>query len=378
MKDLHGGDIWSVARGAGISAEDILDFSASINPLGLSGDAVAAMERGKGLLSAYPEPYARELTEELSRYHKIPVANILPANGSNELIYLVMQALRPARALIVEPAFSEYRRALEGTGAAIDCFTLTPFDDFCFDAQKLQEKISEGGYDICIVTNPTSHIGGLIPKADILKLVERCRSEGTFLVIDEAFCDFTEGDSVKADIVDGAGVLVLRSMTKFFAMAGLRLGYAIADADIIERLAAIRPTWSVNLLATLAGIATLRDAAYIEDTRRWFKLERPYMEGLLAGIKGLRIFPADANFFLCHLDPAFMTVGALSAMLLTKGVLIRDMTGVRGLGGEYFRVALKGRADNEFIAALLGDIIIGGAAGGTLTTNKNVVCSSAV
>ncbi len=262
MKDLHGGDIWSVASGAGILAEDILDFSASINPLGLSGDAVAAMERGKGLLSAYPEPYARELTEELSRYHKIPSANILPANGSNELIYLVMQALRPAKALIIEPAFSEYRRALEGTGAAVDCLTLTPSDDFCFDVLKLQQKIREGDYDICIVTNPTSHIGGLIPKADMLKVVERCRSEGVFLVIDEAFCDFTEGGSLKADIVECDGVLVLRSMTKFFAMAGLRLGYAIGGTGIIERLAALRPTWSVNLLATLAGIATLRDASY--------------------------------------------------------------------------------------------------------------------
>ncbi len=371
MKDLHGGDIWSVASGAGILAEDILDFSASINPLGLSGAAVAAMERGKGLLSAYPEPYARELTKELSSYHKIPALNILPANGSNELIYLVMQTLRPTRALIIEPAFSEYRRALEGVGAAIDCLTLIPSGGFCFDALKLQEKIREGCYDICIVTNPTSHIGGLIPKADMLEVIEKCRTEGTFLVIDEAFCDFTEGDSLKAEVVEHDGVLVLRSMTKFFAMAGLRLGYAIGGADIIEQLAALRPTWSVNLLATLAGIATLRDASYIEATRRWFKLERPYMEGLLAGIKGLRVFSGEANFFLCHLDPAFMSVDALSAGLLTKGILIRDMTEVRGLGSEYFRVALKSRADNELIAALLGDTI-GDA------TGKAVACSSVV
>jgi len=357
LKDLHGGDIWSVASGAGISAEDILDFSASINPLGLSAGAVAAMERGKGLLSAYPEPYAWELTKELSRYHKIPALNILPANGSNELIYLVMQTLRPARALIIEPAFSEYRRALEGVGAEVDCFTLTPSDDFCFDVLKLQEKISEGGYDICVVTNPTSHIGGLIPKADMLKVVERCRAEGVFLVIDEAFCDFTEGDSLKAEVVERGGVVVLRSMTKFFAMAGLRLGYAIGGTDIIEQLAALRPTWSVNLLATLAGTATLRDAAYIEATHNWFKKERPYMEGLLAGIKGLTVFPADANFFLCHIYPAVMSVDGVAAELLTKGVLIRDMTEVRGLGGEYFRVALKSRADNELITALLGDIL---------------------
>ncbi|VAV84611.1 L-threonine 3-O-phosphate decarboxylase [hydrothermal vent metagenome] len=353
MKDLHGGDIWSKAKRAGLSPTEIIDFSASINPLGLSASARLAIENGTGLLSAYPEPYAAELTAELARYHKIPVLNILAANGSNELIYLIAQLLRPEKALIVEPAFSEYRRALEGVGCVVDGFMLEPSDDLRFNGEKFKEKIREGGYDICVVTNPTSHAGGLIAKSSMLEVIEECRGCGTLLVIDEAFCDFTESGSVKAEVAGRDGVIVLRSMTKFFAMAGLRLGYAISSEDIIERLASLRPTWSVNLLATLAGIASLKDTSYVEATRSWLKTERPFMEGLLRDTCGVRIFPGDANFFLCSLDASSTSVEALGSMLLSRGVLIRDMTEVRGLGSGYFRVALKSRADNELLAALL-------------------------
>lgn len=358
MKDLHGGDIWSVAKAGGLAPEAIIDFSASINPLGISRAALRAVENGKALLTAYPEPYAAELVAELARYHGMPAANMIAANGSNELIYLIVQALRPRRALIVEPAFGEYRRALEAVGCVVDDVVLKPSDDFSFDVEKFHEKIKDNGYDICFITNPTSHIGGLIPRADICKVIEQCRGDGVFLVIDEAFCDFTEGGSCKAEAGAGDGLIVLRSMTKFFAMAGLRLGYAVASENIIERLASLRPTWSVNLPATLAGIASLRDRSYIEQTRGWFKAERPYMEALLGGIRGVRVFPGDANFFLCGLDVTATGVEAPGSLLLSRGVLIRDMTGVRGLGSGYFRVALKSRADNELLAALLQELTV--------------------
>ncbi len=356
MKDQHGGDIWSVAKRAGLSPAEIIDFSASINPLGLSAAALRAIDGGKGLFSAYPEPQAAGLTAELARYHKISALNILPANGSNEIIYLIAQCFRPKKALIVEPAFGEYRRALEGTGCVVDGFMLEPSDDFRFNAKKFRKKVTEGGYDICLVTNPTSHAGGLIARSSVLEVMEGCRGRGTLLVIDEAFCDFTEGGSVKAEAAVAEGVIVLRSMTKFFAMAGLRLGYAIASGNIIERLASLRPTWSVNLPAALAAVASLTDTSYVEATRAWFKTERPYMEALLRDTCGVRVFPGEANFFLCSLDVTSTGVEELGRLLMSRGVLIRDMREVRGLGSGYFRVALKSREDNELLASLLREL----------------------
>jgi len=355
LKDQHGGDIWSVAQASGTSPEAIIDFSASINPLGLSKAAVIAMEKGKGLLTAYPDPYAAGLTEELARYHAIPAANIIAANGSNELIYLLAQSLRPGKALIIEPAFSEYRRSLEAVGCAVDGFRLEASEEFCLDLERLIDRLGDGGYDMCFLTNPTSHVGGLIPKTSVIDIIEECRRTGTFLVIDEAFCDFTESGSLKADVAGREAVIVLRSMTKFFAMAGLRLGYAVASENIIERLASLRPTWSVNLLATLAGIASLRDKAYIDETVSWFTEERPRMEAMLSRITGFRVFPGAANFFLCRVDESVVEVKTLRESLLRRGVLIRSMSGVEGLGPEYFRVALRGRVDNELLASLLSE-----------------------
>lgn len=368
MKNQHGGDIWAVAREQGVSPEDIIDFSASINPLGLSKEAAAALEKGKSLLTAYPEPYAGALTRELARYHDIPAANILAANGSNELIYLIAQSVasestssRPEKALIVEPAFSEYKRALNAVGCEVEGFRLSAANDFVFDLKSFLEKL-RGGYDICFVTNPTSHVGGIIPKADMLEIIEGCRRLGIFLVVDEAFCDFAESASVKGEAARGGGVIVLRSMTKFFAMAGLRLGYAIASEKTIERLASVRPTWSVNLLAMLAGVASLKDKSYIERTLSWFNAERPFMEGLLGDISGIKLFPGAANFFLCKADESCKDVRTLSEMLTSRGVLIRDMSNVDGLGPGYFRIALRSRHDNELLAALLDEAFSGKAA----------------
>jgi threonine-phosphate decarboxylase len=369
LSDLHGGDIWAAARASGLAPEAIIDFSASINPLGLSHVAAAAVKKGVSLLSAYPEPHGAELTKELARYHDIPPENILTANGSNELIYLIAQSLRRARkdgdaqkVLIIEPAFSEYRRAFEGVGCRVDGFRLAASADFNFDLESFLEAARD--YDVCIVTNPTSHIGGLIAKQDMLGIIDGCRQSRTLLIIDEAFCDFIKDGSVKVSAIDGEGVVVLRSMTKFFAMAGLRLGYAVASKNIIARLAVLRPTWSVNLLATQAAIASLGDDDYIEKTLNWFYIERPRMEALLRDISGLKVFAGAANFFLCEItSPAIgadMDAKFLRAAFIKRGVLIRDMTGVEGLGKAYFRVALRSRDDNELLAGLLREVFTKG------------------
>ncbi len=356
MKDVHGGDIWSASFRAGVPPERIVDFSASINPLGLSPAAEAAVKASLGFACAYPDPGVKELTGALARYHGLPGDRILAGNGSTEFIYLIPQVFRPKSVLIVGPAFSEYEKTSAAFGCRVDHFLAKEDDSFVPDMDSLLDRLGNG-YDLLYVSNPMCHSGVVLERGGLVRLIKECRKRSTVLIVDEAFCDFKEEASVKTEAAAGEGVVVLRSMTKFFAMAGLRLGYMISEKDTIEAFRRLRPAWSVNTLSAAAGTASLNDTDYIEATRRWFAEERAYMSGRLGELDMLKVFPGGANFFLLKLLSDDVRVAGLSHALLERGVLVRDLGSVKGLGEGFFRVALRGRKDNELLLRCLGETL---------------------
>jgi threonine-phosphate decarboxylase len=348
---VHGGDVDAAARLAGINAEEIIDFSASINPLGPPSSARKAFINSYQRISRYPEPYAVTLKEALAERHGLQSAEVLVGNGSTQLIYLLCAALRPRRALIVGPAFSEYGNALALAGANTRSVSLDADGGFQFSKELLDAWQKDG--DILFLATPNSVTGQLIPKAEIENIARLALIRKRFVVIDEAFIDFVEDQSVKMLVRRNPFLLVLRSLTKYYALPGLRLGYIVGEARRIAQIASYQEPWSVNGPAIDVALACLADGGFAAKTARWLEQEKKFVFNRLRSLEGLQPFPSDVNFLLVRIAKHAVDALELRSFLLHKKILIRACNTFTHLGGDYFRVAVRRRKDNRRLLAAL-------------------------
>jgi threonine-phosphate decarboxylase len=347
----HGGNVFAVSRSLGVSPEDILDFSASINPLGPAQGVREALLTVFSRLAHYPDSDCTELREALAESHGVEPANICVANGSTQLIYLLPRLAPGKRALVVAPAFSEYARALARDGWGVEQFVLDATDGFAFPLNRLEMSL-RNGYDLLILGNPGNPTGRLYPISVVEAIHRLCRAAGCFLILDEAFMDFCEEGSAKHHAAEREGILVLRSLTKFYALPGVRVGYAIGKTSIIARLALSREPWSVNIFAQAAGLASLADAGYAAATMKLILLEREHLFAGLAAIPGLSPFSSAANYLLVEIVRG-PSASELAERLLARLILIRACGNFAGLDDRFFRVAVRKREENDQILAAL-------------------------
>lgn len=346
LNHTHGGNISEIARRYGLKPEDIIDFSASINPLGMSRKAERAIVNRLDAVLHYPEQFAGSLVSEIGKFHDIPESCIMAGNGSTELIYLIPRVFRPKKALIIIPTFSEYRNALELVGCQTDRFPLPEENGFRPEAGQLL-NVLEKRYDIMYICNPGNPTGTLIPKRDILEIADKVLKYGTLCIVDEAFIDFAEEESVKKTAIERQNLMVLRSMTKFFGIPGMRVGFAVSSKENIDRMMAYKEPWSVNALGSIAAVESLKDAEYIEESRMYIAKERDSLFSGLADIEWLSPFPSVANYILVRIDREDLDADRLFGILAKEGILIRSCTSFEGLGNRFFRVAVRKREENE-------------------------------
>jgi len=342
----HGGDVVRWARPAGIEAHEIVDFSASINPLGPPPSARRAFVNSYGEISRYPEAYGQKLKDVLATRHGMTPPEVLVGNGSTQLIYLLCTALRPRTALVVGPAFSEYGNALALAGANIRSFSLSPTDGFQFLTERLME-IWGKDCDIVFLATPNSVTGQLIPRTEIEKIAAVAFARKSLVVVDEAFIDFVEGESVKALARQNPYLIVLRSLTKYYALPGLRLGYLLGAACRVAQLAAYLEPWSVNAPALNVALACLKDESFTAKTARWLERERKFLSERLEALEGFHTFASKTNFLLVKIERHAGDALRLSSFLLRRKILIRACDSFAGLGSDYFRIAVKQRKDNR-------------------------------
>ena len=340
----HGGNIFSLACRIGVPYEEIVDFSASINPLGLSTLVKDSLIAALDSLVHYPDNSHFRLKQALSNYHGLPVENFSIANGSTDIIYQLPALIKGKKALIVSPSFSEYTRSLGQSDWTVRHFILSAKDDFALDTAALEHALKEG-FDLLYLCNPGNPSGTLYPRQIIEKVYRLCESCGTFLVLDEAFMDFCEPASAKQMIIDSDHGIILRSMTKFFAIPGLRLGYAIASKNMVERIEAGSRPWSVNTLAQVAGEAALNDSRHSLQTLELIELERNYLLEQLAGCPEFQAYPSAANYLLVEIKNG-ITAAELKVRLLQQRILIRDCSSFTGLSANFFRIAVRTRPEN--------------------------------
>jgi threonine-phosphate decarboxylase len=351
----HGGNIFTVARTLGVAPDQIFDFSASINPLGMSPIVRKALICSIDSLVHYPDTSHKDLKQALAKFHNLPAANFTIANGSTELIYNLPAMLPGNKALIISPSFSEYVRALNQHHWEAQHFILTPESNFLIDTDKLERALA-GGVDALFVCNPGNPYGTLYPQRVIEKIYSLCLAAGTFLVLDEAFMDFCEEASAKRMIVHSDNAIVLRSMTKFFGIPGLRLGYAVGNATLAERLDLMGGPWSVNTLALAAGAAALQDVQHNHDSLEFIRQERRALFERLAQFSQFKLYPSSTNYLLVEIMQG-MTARELKERLLPHKILIRDCASFMGLSDRFFRIAVRTGDENKRLLECLGRIL---------------------
>jgi len=355
----HGGTVLSTARQLGVPPESILDFSASINPLGPAAGVRSALAEAFKLACHYPEPGSPALCSALADYHSLPVDSIAVANGSTELIHLVPRLFRRAngRALLLAPTFSEYANALELAGWQCTSLTLDHENGFALDTAKIAAELAKG-YDLLFFCNPGNPTGKLYPLHEVETLYRFCRSSGCFFVLDEAFIDFAEDSSAKNLIPSADSGMILRSMTKFFGFPGIRVGYSIASAEVTSRLKRFLPPWNVGILPQTAALAGLADSEHCRRTVALIEKERRYLSASLSRLNGVTVFEGAANYLLVRLDNS-LTAAGLQDKLLEELILIRDCSDFEGLDNRFFRIAVKERAQNKkLLQAIAGALKI--------------------
>lgn len=342
----HGGNIAWAASLAGCSPLDILDFSASINPLGPPQSAIAAIQANWDSLSHYPDPRYLHLRQVLAAHHQIEPDWVLPGNGSAELLTWASRELAelPSTALIT-PAFGDYFRALKSFGATLHpCPIALRFPPEAVPTASLNLPSSLINAAGLLLNNPHNPTGAMFTVDAILPLLERF----SLVVIDEAFMDFIlphQQQSLIPFITQYPNLVILRSLTKFYSLPGLRLGYAIAHPDRLQCWQEWRDPWSVNVLAEAAAIAVLQDTAFQKQTYNWLEQTRSLLYQQLASIPELSPLPGAANYFL--VESEYPVLQLQQELLQQHKVLIRDCTSFAELGDRYFRIAIRTSSEND-------------------------------
>ncbi len=348
----HGGDVYQLARSLGINLADLLDFSANINPLGFPSGLSGAVQEALTEIVHYPDRRCVALRQDLADYHHLAPEQILVGNGSTELIYLVARVLKPQRGLIVTPAFSEYEHALTVAGAPVAFQATSEAHNFT-----LHEVFEAQAGDLVFCAHPASPSGSLLSPELFLEMAARLDAAGAYLLLDEAFIDFVEEASFKSRLSRFRRLLILRSFTKFFGIPGMRLGFLLGAPELVDRLAAAQEPWSVNTMAQVMGRACLADGEYMAKTRAVIAQERLFLLDRLAALPGLTPFPSAVNYLLVKLNGPQATAANLREQMLAHRIAIRDASNFRGLSERFFRIAVRGREENERLLEALEECL---------------------
>lgn len=351
----HGGNAAVLARRLGLPLAKILDASASINPFGPPAEVFQAARDALAQVQHYPEVDAASLREALASYHDLPADHLLPGSGSTELIYLIPRVFRPQRALLVAPCFSEYEKALLQADCAVGLVVQAPGEPF--DLQRVFAALRDET-ELVVVANPGNPSGALIPPKQLLRLAFGLH-EQALLLVDEAFIDFAPESSVLAKVPDHGNLYVLRSLTKFYAIPGLRAGYLAGPTAGVARLAQAREPWALSTPALAAAVSCLGAEAFRQRTLEELPPLREKLAAGLAGL-GLETFPAAANYLLLRLPEGWPDAPTLAARTAARGVLIRDCSNFAGLDHRYLRLAVRSREENQRLLAVLADALKGG------------------
>ncbi len=363
VSDTHGGNVYKISREHGIDICDIIDFSANINPMGIPKVGKDAIIQAFDNMMHYPDPEYTELKKSIAEYHHVPSDWIIPSNGAIEALFMFMRALKPRKAFVAAPTFVEYRRAVEAVGAKYKPFYREK--NFSINVDKFSDMIkyelsslkSENN-NVFIVCNPNNPTGTLTGDDDIKQIIKICNSYHMWTLIDEAFMDFAMirgAKSIVSDFYEGQKIASMHSVTKFFAVPALRIGYIICPNDTMrDMMKRVSAVWSVNHFAEKFVPAVLNDKEYFHKTERWFFKESEFLYQALATLPAIKVYESFANYIFFKYDGDRDIVSEL----LKQNIAIRDCQNFDGLSRGYYRVAIKAHYDNVRLYKAIKSVLL--------------------
>lgn len=350
VRDVAGDE---AARRYGCAQKDIIDFSSNVNPLGPSSATIRAAKRSLSSIDRYPDPDMNRLRRAVARYFGIKPGQVVCGNGSTELINLIPRVFRPRKVLIPTPTFQEYAAAVVQAGGEVVALPLQERTGFRIDP--LDMAFSLKGMDMAFLCNPNNPTGVLMSKTEMLEIVKYGLEQGVRIVVDEAFVDFANAESIVKEAVLASNLIVVRSFGIFFGMPGLRVGYAVCDETTAEALRSGQEPWTVNSAGEQAAIAALEDWRHARRTLRLIQKERERLLSAVRILPGVDTFPSSANFI-------FIKVPAPQAPLLAeklaqRGFCVRDCSSFPGLDKRFLTIAVRIRRENKKLIQALRALI---------------------
>ena len=336
---VHGGDVYR--------HPDVLDFSANINPLGTPWGVIRAARESMDRIACYPDAAKEKLREKLACDQGVRPEWLMFGNGAAELIFSLVWAVRPRKALVLAPTFAEYEQALRGAGCQVEYCTLTASEGF-LAGEKLLDRIRKTEPQLVFLCNPNNPTGLLAEPSLLRRLAGLCREKNILLAVDECFMDFVprpEEHTLKPLLDSVPGLFLLKAFTKTYAMAGLRLGYGIcSDPGLLQAMENRMQPWNVSIPAQEAGLAALEEGDYVKEARRLVFRESVWLKEQLKAL-GYPVYDSQANYIF------FRGEETLGECLLKKQIMVRDCSNYRGLEKGYYRIAVRTRRENEALLA---------------------------
>ena len=374
MAGIHGGDVYR--------NKIEYDFSVSINPLGCPKEITEALKNAAEKVMQYPDPLQEQVRKALAEYlnsatgvrpevksgtevqvsHEtetipnVTSENIICGNGASELFTAIVNAVRPRKALLIEPTFAGYEHALANR-VDIRRHYLTEENGFALSATVLNDITDD--VDLVFLCSPNTPTGRLVDPELIRKILNRCRECGAYLVLDECFMELSTGSDAGAPLI-APNLIIVKAFTKLFAIPGVRFGYAIAQPQTIEAIKAQLPEWNISVFAEAAAQEGCRllTTDFLKATRDTITEERAYLAKELSAL-GYTVFPSDANYLLFRTQKESGGASTLYDALLSRGILIRDCNNFRGLYKGHYRIAVLGHKSNEILITNLNEVING-------------------
>lgn len=346
----HGGNIYQ-------DSKDWLDFSANINPLGLAPQVRAAMVDHLDGVVHYPDPDGTALKDALAAYYGVATDQLLLGNGAAELFYTYFHAVPGQTVVLPVPTFSEYERAACAGRCRVTYVYTRPETGFALPWDELRQAC--GAADTIVLTNPNNPTGRLLGRDELLPFIAYAKEQGTQVVVDESFLDFRadrDAYSVMADVAAYENLLVYQSLTKFYAIPGVRLGFAVMRPALREQLEQHKDVWNVNVLAQYAGVAALAAREYQDKSRQYVAAERDFLARRLRQLPDVTVYDPSVNFILVRVGVTWGSAATVQDMLKGQGILVRNCDNYPGLDAQYIRVAVRTHEENLRLLQALSEI----------------------
>ncbi|EOD00744.1 pyridoxal phosphate-dependent aminotransferase [Caldisalinibacter kiritimatiensis] len=338
----------------GEKTDTVIDFSVNVNPLGVPKKLIHHLSDRFVELVRYPEIDGGKGKSLIAEYENINEQEIIIGNGATELIYLFTRAMRPKKALIIQPTFTEYERALKLVDCKVHNILTNPENRFNINLNRLLSKIEEIKPDLIVLCNPNNPTGTFTHIEEFKIVLDKLKEINACLFLDESFIDFSNGSSY-ISLINEYQIFIIRSMTKIFAIPGLRLGYGVGNKELIFRLNKIKEPWTINSFALNSIPILLKDYEYLEQTKKWYTKEKQYLFNELKATENIYVYKSEANYFLCKLLKGSAT--KMKEDLLNENIYIRTCEDFYGLNHTYIRVAVRSHHENVKLIKILNNYV---------------------